>query len=447
MRGRLQGKRSPSIFIMLRYGIISALLGFLPTAHAIAQCTKDTDCKGSRICESGSCITPKQVHQSSKTARPPTKATTPRHDVEEIDIGDLDNPAQIPSVVSAVLLDVASAEIQECTRIPMGRDYKNDPIKLFQSLTIRDKTGVIGYFLTGSCFMMGTGINQYTYWLFGRNKNGVYQFIEKAKDVGESINVALLRKRIREKLTSAPGAFMPNTAPNNAAPSFLARYTAPKSPKFAQMNAGIRQTQFLDKLADLLSKGIDVPGSVTLTLAECGNVNAFYTAQTRTVTLCFELWDYLQNGIPNSLNGIASAQEIANTVIGGVLFVYMHEIGHALIQTLNLPVLGREEDAADEISTFFTLKMGEETPYAIAGAMFFFKQRDLFYTRAHFSDEHSLGPQRQSNIACWAYGSNPSRFAYLLKGGLLTQSRAARCNAEYQKMEASIQQLLGTHLH
>ena len=45
--------------------------------------------------------------------------------------------------------------------------------------------------------------------------------------------------------------------------------------------------------------------------------------------------------------------------IGNVLFVLLHETGHALISDLEIPVLGREEDAADQLATVMALKMAE----------------------------------------------------------------------------------------
>src|SRR5262249_6415138 len=34
-------------------------------------------------------------------------------------------------------------------------------------------------------------------------------------------------------------------------------------------------------------------------------------------------------------------------ILGNVLFAVTHEVGHMLVSRMNLPVLGREEDAAD----------------------------------------------------------------------------------------------------
>jgi Putative metallopeptidase len=48
-----------------------------------------------------------------------------------------------------------------------------------------------------------------------------------------------------------------------------------------------------------------------------------------------------------SLNNIPEQkrQQLAAFVVGNVSFVLLHEMAHALVHELNLPVLGREEDA------------------------------------------------------------------------------------------------------
>jgi Putative metallopeptidase len=41
-----------------------------------------------------------------------------------------------------------------------------------------------------------------------------------------------------------------------------------------------------------------------------------------------------------------------------MLFVFLHETSHALIHEMELPVLGREEDAADAFASITMLKVG-----------------------------------------------------------------------------------------
>jgi hypothetical protein len=51
-------------------------------------------------------------------------------------------------------------------------------------------------------------------------------------------------------------------------------------------------------------------------------------------------------------------------------FIFAHEFAHALIHNFELPVLGREEDAADGIATVMLLKAQEGALYAIDAAEF-----------------------------------------------------------------------------
>ncbi|MGZ6007469.1 MAG: DUF4344 domain-containing metallopeptidase [Rhizomicrobium sp.] len=49
---------------------------------------------------------------------------------------------------------------------------------------------------------------------------------------------------------------------------------------------------------------------------------------------------------------------IVQFVAGNMLFTLLHEIGHTHITEMGLPVLGREEDAADSFAVVTMLKVG-----------------------------------------------------------------------------------------
>ena len=53
-----------------------------------------------------------------------------------------------------------------------------------------------------------------------------------------------------------------------------------------------------------------------------------------------------------------AAQGLVEFVSGNMLFVLLHELGHAVITQMGLPVLGRMEDAADTFAVFMLLQMG-----------------------------------------------------------------------------------------
>src|SRR3954469_1446355 len=50
--------------------------------------------------------------------------------------------------------------------------------------------------------------------------------------------------------------------------------------------------------------------------------------------------------------------QLIEFIIGNTLFTLTHELGHAVISEFQLPVIGREEDAADALPTLALLHVG-----------------------------------------------------------------------------------------
>jgi hypothetical protein len=226
-----------------------------------------------------------------------------------------------------------------------------------------------------------------------------------------------------------------------AAQSFAAVYGPTKSAQYAILQNHLRQTRFLEQLAGALSQNLTLEDQLVLTTTECGTSNAFYAPKHNAIVLCLELITQVTEGIRRDLANIATPDEVNNAAAGALSFIFMHELGHLLIDRLHLPVLGREEDAADEIGVFFLLHDGR-AQQTLPGALWFFRSKSLGFTRSDFSDEHSVGPQRQSNLACWAYGKDQALFNHLLRSGMLTKERAARCGKEYEQLNSSVRHLL-----
>lgn len=111
-------------------------------------------------------------------------------------------PVQValPESARNVLLQNASEEIADCTSTPRGAQYRSEPLKTFGYAAIRDESGILGYLVTGRCYMSGVGRNAYIYWLIGQRKDGSTELIEKARTWGEAFDMAFFRARIREKM-------------------------------------------------------------------------------------------------------------------------------------------------------------------------------------------------------------------------------------------------------
>ena len=86
-------------------------------------------------------------------------------------------------------------------------------------------------------------------------------------------------------------------------------------------------------------------------------------------------------------------------VVGNVLFVLGHEIGHALISELGIPVVGREEDGADSFAALMAILSSDAYggPRAAECCTGWFIQRPARPSRSVemvYYDEHGMDLQR-----------------------------------------------------
>jgi Putative metallopeptidase len=128
-------------------------------------------------------------------------------------------------------------------------------------------------------------------------------------------------------------------------------------------------------------------------------------------------------------------------------FVLFHEIGHAFVHLYDLPILGKEEDAVDAISTVFMtefVRNGGQVALAAADLFGYLGSHHGKYGTVDFADEHSLDLQRMYDIACLVYGSDEKRWANV--GAFIPAERRARCAGEWRQKEHAFRVLLRPHI-
>ena len=144
-------------------------------------------------------------------------------------------------------------------------------------------------------------------------------------------------------------------------------------------------------------------------------------------------------------------EEISLYLIGNITFTLYHEIGHAMVEVLQLPILGREEDAVDNLATILMIPepgdvVGEELIIAAADGWLLshYDAEDAGYEQAYWG-EHGLDLQRYYNIMCLVYGSNPGSFGDLAEMAELPPDRMETCPEEYERVAASWDAVLKPH--
>ncbi len=213
---------------------------------------------------------------------------------------------------------------------------------------------------------------------------------------------------------------------------FIVQHLEVTTPRYREIDRQVKDAKLLEDAANKLNQALSLPRDIYLRTKDCDEVNAFYNASERSVTMCYELMEHFYRIFRST--GIAEEKAYAK-MNDAVQFVFLHEIGHALIDQYKLPVAGNEEDAADRCSAYINLKeLGDEGVRAVfAAAEAFSIESKRSPQKRNLADEHLLSEQRFYNSLCMIYGSNPEKHANIVSDGYLPKERAVRCRGEYQR--------------
>jgi hypothetical protein len=233
-------------------------------------------------------------------------------------------------------------------------------------------------------------------------------------------------------------------------------YVEPTNPVHGPIRDLLRSNQALERVRDVLS-AVRWPRTLRLELKGCdGEANAWYA--DAVVTVCYEYLEDMWRSANSSRRPATISREEA--FIGPMVDVFLHETGHALFDLLKIPVLGREEDAADQLAAYYVLQLPKETKrgliigaaYSYASELRVRRARDLTRPRLEvsrhitFADEHGTPAQRLYNLLCIAYGSDKALFADAVNKGFLPEDRAEICEDEYRQIDFAYRTLIAPHV-
>lgn len=237
---------------------------------------------------------------------------------------------------------------------------------------------------------------------------------------------------------------MPDTTParNADAGDFIVEHLAVTTPRYIEIDSQVKNEKLLEKAADQLNRALILPHDIILRTKDCNDPNAFYDPADRSVTMCYELMERMYSVIKSS--GVPADKSYAR-MFEAVRFVFLHEIGHSLIDAFKLPIGGNEEDAADRLAAYVSLtELGDEgirSVYAAADVFSIESKRDNGKNN-NLADEHLLQEQRFYNSLCMIYGSDTVKHRNIVSDGYLPKERAERCETEYKRTVESWANLL-----
>jgi Putative metallopeptidase len=127
----------------------------------------------------------------------------------------------------------------------------------------------------------------------------------------------------------------------------------------------------------------------------------------------------------------------ARFVTSNLIAVFYHELGHALIDVLMLPVLGNEEDAADALSALLIDRLRQEEAATVLvrdtalGFRLFAGEAERDGQDQSYWGQHAQDMARYDNLVCLFYGAKPDRRDDLAEDLGLPAERKALCPEEF----------------
>ena len=224
-------------------------------------------------------------------------------------------------------------------------------------------------------------------------------------------------------------------------------YVPPKNAAHQPIYEQLKEVSFLEKLQQFLAP-FRLPRALLVKVEGCdGDANAFY--ENDVITVCYEYIEDLRKTMPAETTAAGVAP--IDALVGPLFDTSLHEFAHALFEMLRLPVLGREEDAADQVSAYIMLQLGKvEVRRLIGGVAYAYKTEAEAATKpptmTHFADVHGTPAQRFYNVLCIAYGADKQLFGDLVEKGYLPKDRAEDCKDEYQQVAYAYEKLIGPHV-
>jgi hypothetical protein len=246
----------------------------------------------------------------------------------------------------------------------------------------------------------------------------------------------------------------------------------PISPEHAALRERMMKRRVLEQFAEFLSP-LRLPYTLFIIASDCDGKawdSPYYSPYNHLINMCYSF--------------IAAAERNAETLVamqesrklwtpvskeqlmaGLFASVLLHETGHAMFDLLNVPVFGREEDAADFMAAFIGLQFGRETARTVVKGFAYYwaydaeqgadpavnkpanpaKDPEIRCMQDPFcaySDEHGTASQRMYNTLCMAYGGDPEGFKDFVDIGWLPKERAEGCASEYQRLKFAFERTI-----
>jgi hypothetical protein len=205
--------------------------------------------------------------------------------------------------------------------------------------------------------------------------------------------------------------------------------------KLVSLQNALRTSGRLEEVAGQFEKVAGMSEDVTVLVRSCKDGTQYLTDQNR-VDFCVQDLVEVRKEMKD-----AGEEDLMATVLSDAAATLLHELAHAVIDVRKLPVTGREEDVADQFAVWQAVDGLDDPDIVLSQAFEYGLSQDLYEQVA--DDEHTADGQREANLLCWLYGSDPQTWDHLVDDDPLTHGRAELCVDEWDLLVHGWTTILG----
>jgi hypothetical protein len=212
-------------------------------------------------------------------------------------------------------------------------------------------------------------------------------------------------------------------------------YEEPSNAELRPIYERLKQEAVLEELREFLSP-LRLPRKLTVRTAQCDATTRPYE-RGGPVTICYEVISQVGRLVAEQSEQIKEGLDKESLIKSAFIQSTLHGTALAIFDILEVPVWGREFDAADRLAAFIMTQFGEDTMRVLI-----FNTANLFllsgatWTGQDFASTASPKAQRYYNYLCMAYAADPIGFTNLKERlQFLDYRRWLRCEREYEAVK------------
>jgi|tagenome__1003787_1003787.scaffolds.fasta_scaffold20929780_1 hypothetical protein len=256
-------------------------------------------------------------------------------------------------------------------------------------------------------------------------------------------------------LTSPGAAQAPADLVN---PQIDISYVQPANAALRPVYEHLRNRRVLETLQQFLAP-LKLNRKLLVKFDQCGAIALRYKPQG-PVTICYEYVAEVERLAPKgTVDLVAGPVTTESAVIGPVVQAALHEVAIAAFDILQIPVWGRQDDAADRVAAFTMLQFGPDVAWnTVVGFEWFLSGNAL--APPDFADVRGAVVQRYYTTLCIAVGAelrqifrfapnDPRKFVrFVAQGnaGDLPYNRYTSCVEEFDTVRQAFDQSILPYL-